>query len=89
MSLLSSAIWPRKNEFKHGGAWRALAVQVLNNYDIATVIQIYRHIGDAANVIFLENISTVEDRQILAAYAAMIRSDFNTAQVYLVDTPLC
>jgi WD repeat-containing protein 19 len=60
--------------------WLALASKALEVLDIDVAIRAYRFLNDAGMVLSLENLSFVEDKNLLAGFILMIFMDYDSAQ---------
>ena len=61
-------------------AWQAIVDAALFRYDTVTASSVYRHLGDAANVMFMQRLAGVEDKRLLAGHIATLQRDYSEAQ---------
>jgi WD repeat-containing protein 19 len=65
-------------------SWRNLAEKALINLDIRTAKRIYRLVGDADKVIFLNKIEGVEDKNSLCGQISMLLGEYDNAQEFFL-----
>eukprot|EP00002_Diphylleia_rotans_P001793 TRINITY_DN11025_c0_g1_i1.p1 TRINITY_DN11025_c0_g1~~TRINITY_DN11025_c0_g1_i1.p1 ORF type:complete len:1293 (+),score=269.64 TRINITY_DN11025_c0_g1_i1:166-4044(+) len=64
--------------------WNALAQAALEQLDVQLAMRVYRQLGDAGMVLTLQNIASLEERNLLAGYIAMLNQDYSASQQYFL-----
>lgn len=74
------AAWDAALDLNGRAFWYALSNKAMELMDVAMAIRVYRQLGDAGMVMALEQISGVEDKNLLAGHIALLYDDYNKAQ---------
>ncbi|ORX55502.1 hypothetical protein BCR36DRAFT_581508 [Piromyces finnis] len=77
-------LWKVYNFNKDLDSWRDLAEKALINLDIKTAKRIYRLIGDANKVLFLNKIEEIEDKNSLCGQISMLLGEYDNAQEFFL-----
>lgn len=78
--------WELSMKCKDKDLWNQLCKQAMMLLDIDTAINVYRQIGDAAMVMSLQKLRSVEEKHLLAGHISLLLQDYQQAEYLFLQS---